>query len=115
MRRAALLIVAALAGVPPVVAADPIVDGQWYVRYLHLDDAHKISKGRGIVVAVIDTGVDATHPDVAGSVIPGTDTSRAAPSDGLTDAVGHGTGMAGLIVGHGRIRGVAPEATVMSI
>jgi len=122
MRSAALLTAVALVGIAcgtPVSAFgeawDEVGDGQWYVRYLQLDEAHKISKGKGIVIAVIDTGVDATHPDIAGSVVPGTDTSRASPSDGLTDAVGHGTGMAGLIVGHGRIRGVAPEATVMAI
>ena len=95
--------------------ADQISDGQWYVKALQLDAAHKITKGAGVVVAVIDTGIDATHPDLAGSVVAGTDTSREAPSNGLTDSVGHGTAMAGLIVGHGKTRGVAPQATVVSI
>lgn len=102
-------------GTLPAQARDPITDGQWYVQALQLSEAHKLTKGKGVVVAVIDTGVDATHPDIAGSVVAGTDVSRAGPGNGLTDTDGHGTGMAGLIVGHGQIQGVAPEATVMAI
>ncbi|WP_117209915.1 S8 family serine peptidase [Allorhizocola rhizosphaerae] len=95
--------------------ADQISDGQWYVQTLRLNEAHKLSTGKGVLVAVIDTGIDATHPDLAGSVVAGADTSRRGPGDGLTDDSGHGTAMAGLIVGHGQVRGVAPGATVMSI
>jgi type VII secretion-associated serine protease mycosin len=99
----------------PAQAADPISDGQWYVDFLHLAQAHQITKGAGVTVAVIDTGVDATHPDLKGSVVAGADFSRGGSSDGLLDTDGHGTAMAGLIVGHGRVRGVAPEARVMSV
>ncbi len=110
------LVVAMIASGPAMsAAADPISDGQWYVAALRLDEAHKLTKGKGVLVAVVDTGIDATHPDLVGSVVAGADTTRHGPGNGLTDDSGHGTGMAGLIVGHGRIRGVAPEATVVSI
>ncbi|MCP2323382.1 type VII secretion-associated serine protease mycosin [Hamadaea flava] len=99
----------------PAHAADAITTGQWYANTLHLSDANKISKGEGIKVALIDTGVDATHPDIAGSVEAGTDLTGAGSGDGLTDPDGHGTSMASLIVGHGRIHGVAPKATVVAI
>jgi type VII secretion-associated serine protease mycosin len=120
LRFAASLCIAALATgavavCRPAAAADPISDGQWYVAAMQLDAAHKITQGEGVMVAIIDTGVDATHPDLAGSVVAGTDTSLAGPGDGLTDPVGHGTGMAGLVVGHGKTRGVAPKATLVSI
>ncbi|GAA1381144.1 type VII secretion-associated serine protease mycosin [Catellatospora chokoriensis] len=111
----AALIGACALSATPAQAADPISDGQWYVDFLHLAQAHQINKGAGVTVAVIDTGVDATHPDLKGSVVAGADFSRGGGSDGLLDTDGHGTAMAGLIVGHGRIRGVAPAARVMSV
>lgn len=97
----------------PVRAADPISDGQWFHRYLRTEQAHQVSQGEGVVIAVIDTGVDATHSDLAGSVADGTDFTN--PGDGRTDIDGHGTKMASLIAGHGRVRGIAPAAKIMPI
>ncbi|MEV0269587.1 S8 family serine peptidase [Hamadaea sp. NPDC050747] len=102
-------------GGPSAYAADAVTDGQWYVKALHLTVANELSQGEGVKVAVIDTGVDATHPDIAGSVVAGTDLTGLGTSDGFTDVDGHGTSMASLIVGHGRIKGVAPKATVVAV
>ncbi|MFS8478404.1 MAG: type VII secretion-associated serine protease mycosin, partial [Micromonosporaceae bacterium] len=77
--------------------------------------------GEGVVVAVIDTGVDAEHPDLAGAVLPGIDLTDAARSgDGHTDVDGHGTAMAGLIAGRGHgpnagVLGIAPKATILPV
>src|SRR5262245_33708517 len=99
-----IAVVAGLAAViaigSPAVAADPVRDAQWQLDYLHVEEAQRYSQGEGVVVAVIDTGVDASHPDLAGSVLPGYSVPPLAV-DPHTDLEGHGTGMAGLIVAHG--------------
>jgi len=69
-------------------------------------------------VAVVDSGVDNSHPVLSGSVLPGADFSDSdtiSNGDGHKDLDGHGTGMASLIVGHGRIVGAAPDAKILPI
>lgn len=102
----------------PSYSRDGISDGQWYVGYLGLKWTHRLSTGEGVVVAVIDTGVDANHPSLLGSVLPGADFSTGGDdsiSDGRSDLDGHGTGMASLIAGHGLIQGVAPDAKILPV
>jgi type VII secretion-associated serine protease mycosin len=93
--------------------ADPIADGQWFNTNLSATQAHAFSTGNGVIVAVVDSGVDASHSDLKGSVVPGFDLS--ASGDGRVDTNGHGTAMAGLIVAHGRVAGIAPSAVVMPV
>ena len=71
--------------------------------------------GTGVTVAVLDTGVDATHPDLAGRVAEARNFSETPEA---TDTVGHGTHVASIIAGSGaasdgRYRGVAPDATLL--
>ncbi|MDR6225715.1 S8 family serine peptidase [Desmospora profundinema] len=68
--------------------------------------------GKGMKVAVIDTGVDATHPDLKKNVIGGYDfvDKDETPQDGD----GHGTHVAGTIAANGKIKGVAPEASILA-
>jgi subtilisin family serine protease len=74
--------------------------------------------GTGVVVGVVDTGVDAMHPDLAGKVIA--EQNFVAPFEEDTlDHVGHGTHVASTIAGSGaasggRYRGVAPDAQIVS-
>lgn len=78
-------------------------------------EAWQISTGAGAVVAVIDTGVDASHPDLVGRVLPGRDFSGAGTS-ATVDKVGHGTQVASIIVGNGSaLAGVAPDAQVLPL
>ncbi len=61
-----------------------------------------------VTVAVLDTGVDSTHPDLAGKVIrPPADPDAPIPADSLSDDIGHGTHVAGVIAAQGQVTGVA--------
>jgi type VII secretion-associated serine protease mycosin len=115
---------AAVAVVLPAspVWADSIRDREWQLGFLRVVEAHGYSQGAGVVVAVVDSGVDATHPDLVGSVLPGADVQRGATGDGRTDIDGHGTSMAGLIAAHGHgpgnaqgVLGIAPQAIVLPV
>src|SRR5258705_10997055 len=88
--------------------ASTVREDQWHLDVLHIDQAHQLSTGRGVTVGVIDTGVDASHPDLAGTVLPGTDLVGLNAGDGHLDQDGHGTAMAGIIGAHGQATGIAP-------
>ncbi|MFI7315304.1 type VII secretion-associated serine protease mycosin [Streptomyces hygroscopicus] len=106
-----------LGGVAPAAAAQDISSQQWYLNDMQADGMWKVSKGRGITVAVIDTGVDASLPELQGRVFGGVDASDKA-TDPHDDPDGHGTNMAGLIAGTGKgggIQGLAPEAKILPV
>ena len=112
----ALLLLLAIAA-PAHAAGDPLRARQWNLDMIGADQAHAVSTGAGAVVAVVDSGVQANHPDLAGRLGPGTDLvdHDATPQDGN----GHGTHVAGIIgaaTGNGvGIASVAPGATIMPI
>ncbi len=130
MRSARLILSAVLmAAVPLAVApaqaaraATPVPRAdEWWLSSWGIDKIWPITQGRGVTVAVLDTGVNARLPDLAGSVLRGGDVTGAG-TDGRTDtdtrSGGHGTAMAALIVGSGRrtgLVGVAPQARVLPV
>lgn len=93
----------------------------WWLPLLG-PDAGTATGGQGVVVAVIDTGIDSSHPDLDGVVVGGADFSGVGTPDGQTP-VGtssfHGTMVASLIAGQGLetggVIGVAPAAEILSI
>ncbi|MET7748565.1 type VII secretion-associated serine protease mycosin [Micromonospora sp. NPDC005367] len=97
---------------------DQIRDEQWQIDELNAATAWRTSTGRGVVVAVVDSGVDATHPDLVGQVLPGYDlvSPGGAPE---ADPVGHGTTVAGLIAGRRDdkqgVVGLAPDARILPV
>lgn len=119
------LVAAAVTQVPAPAGADGIRDSQWHLDYLSIERAHELSQGEGITIAVLDSGVDGTHPDLEGNILPGLDTYAAAtgeasPGDGWNDINGHGTEVTGVIAGHGHGRdnsdgvlGIAPKAKIL--
>lgn len=106
------------AGSATTLRADPIREGQWYLDYFNVPAAWRLSTGAGVTVAVIDSGVDASHPDLDGQVLPGTDLVDAG-GNGHSDPVGHGTAVAALIAGRGDdqqgIVGLAPDAKILPV
>jgi Subtilase family len=110
----------ALLAVP--ARADAVRDSEmWVLDALNVQPAWAITKGQGVTVAVIDSGVNGDVSDLTGAVIQGPDLTgvHTPPSDPNWGV--HGTWMASLIAGHGHdggdsgIIGVAPQSKVLSI
>ncbi|MEU4239071.1 type VII secretion-associated serine protease mycosin [Actinoplanes sp. NPDC026619] len=110
---------------PPPVAepANPLVgdqvrDDQWYLKTLDVAGAWTYANGTGVTVAVIDSGVDSTHPDLQGQVLPGLDLVDP-KGNGDADLVGHGTTVSAIIAGRGDdtagIIGIAPKAKILPV
>ncbi len=113
----------ALAPAAPAVA-DEVRDRQYWLDAYGVRDAWAVTRGEGVTIAIIDTGVDGTHPDLAGAVVDGTDVSGLGSSDGETpvgsDGNAHGTMVASLAAGRGSaggagVIGTAPAADLLSI
>ncbi|KSU74987.1 S8 family serine peptidase [Pseudarthrobacter enclensis] len=122
----------------PAAHADEWRDKQYWLSESGITKAWEVSKGAGVKVAVIDSGVDAGHPDLKGAVVGGYDASGAGQPDGQK-SVGskpeHGTLVATMLAGRGHqpadakpsaspgpagqgpdgIVGVAPEAEILSV
>ncbi|WP_188197604.1 S8 family serine peptidase [Nonomuraea sp. SYSU D8015] len=115
------LIAALVLGVAAPSASDDVGEiaraGQWQLETLRLPEAWRAGKGAGVLVAVLDTGVNGRHPDLEGAVIQGPDLTGVGRATGLWGQ--HGTAMASLIAGRGHdgggVIGVAPAAKVLSI
>jgi type VII secretion-associated serine protease mycosin len=110
---------AAAANAEPAVTS--IRAQEWWLGTMHAPDSMwPISTGKGITVAVIDSGVDAEHPDLAGQILAGQNFSGL-PGGAETDTSGHGTAMASLIAGTGKglagkgMYGLAPGAKILPL
>ncbi|AVH98327.1 type VII secretion-associated serine protease mycosin [Streptomyces sp. WAC00288] len=122
---AAVLLAAAFSVLPATTApahADTIRARQWGLEALRTTEAWRTTRGEGITVAVLDTGVDAEHPDLEGSVLPGHDLIGFGAARGDRAWAQHGTAMAGIIAGHGHgpdgedgVLGIAPEAEILPV
>jgi len=84
---------------------------QYALEKIALPQAHELARGRDVVVAVIDSAIDQTHPDLAGAI------SLAFDAVGAPDrTVGfHGTAVAGIIRAQGVVAGVAPQASILAV
>ena len=83
---------------------------QYGLAKLRLPQAHALTKGDNVLVAVIDSAIDGNHPELAGSI--------AGTFDALsTTAIPHqhGTAIASLIAAHGKLMGSAPDAKILAV
>ncbi|MHC5903380.1 type VII secretion-associated serine protease mycosin [Streptomyces sp. S6] len=118
-----LSLLLASAAAAPAVSAETIRQEQWYLDRMQAESMWKTSTGKEVTVAVIDSGVDGTNPDLAGRVLTGKDYATGQPGDEHKDydTFGHGTGMAALIAATGADLGgrgsfgLAPGAKILPI
>ncbi|MFD5033789.1 type VII secretion-associated serine protease mycosin [Streptomyces sp. NPDC058405] len=100
--------------------AETVREQQWHLDAMKADEIWKISTGRGVTVAVLDSGVDDSIPDLQGQVLEGKDFSELS-GDENRDIDNHGTGMAALIAGTGKrgptqgSYGLAPGAKILPV
>ena len=98
---------------------NPASTTQWWLPAVSDQAILKLGRGAGVVVAVIDTGVDLFHPDLQGNILA--DGYNIGDNNGFPqDTIGHGTMMAGIIAASGNIRNsgirsLAPEAKILPI
>lgn len=119
----AVLLGTCLAVLPSTAAhADSIRAQQWALDAMHTEEAWQTTKGAGVTVAVLDTGVENDHPDLAGNVLEGKDMVGFGAKRGDRAWARHGTAMAGIIAGHGHgagnddgVMGIAPEAKILPV
>lgn len=118
---AGALLAALVAGVVPssaqALGTDPLRPYQWPLDVIGAEVAWGKTMGKGVTVAVIDTGVDLAHEDLAAQLVPGNDLVDGDRTP--QDVNGHGTHVAGVIAAtRGNdlgVVGVAPEARIMPI
>jgi subtilisin family serine protease len=120
--------IAATAALPAAASASPRAGvtsaGEWWLSALGVPAALRAAPaaGKGVTVAVLSTGVDTTHPDLAGTVTAGPDFSQTGRKRGSAYWGEEGTAVASLIAGHGHgaggkegITGIAPAARILSV
>jgi subtilisin family serine protease len=113
----AAILCAALLPSVALAAGDPLRSHQWGLDRIHADAAHPVTTGAGATVAVVDTGIDAAHPDLAGRILPGYDfvDGDSTPQDGN----GHGTHVSGIIAADADngigVDSVAPGAGILPV
>jgi type VII secretion-associated serine protease mycosin len=104
----------------PTASADYVRDQQWVLDVFAMKDTWSETQGEGVTVAVVDTGVDGSHPDLTGQVLKGKDFTGG--GNAQEDVVGHGTRMASLIAAHGHgagnasgMIGLAPKVKILPL
>ncbi|MFJ4820601.1 S8 family serine peptidase [Streptomyces sp. NPDC088801] len=104
-------------GLAPSAAAADVQSKQWYLNAMHAEGMWKISTGKGVKVAVLDTGVNPDTPSLKGQVL-GDDVPDSVSYNATEDYDGHGTSMAEVIAGTGAgggMQGLAPGTKIIPI
>ncbi|MVF22222.1 hypothetical protein EVC37_11475 [Methylocaldum sp. BRCS4] len=97
--------------------SDPYFRLQKNLQRMHIEEAHRLATGRGVRIALVDTGVDDTHPDLRGQIAVSKNLASS-NHDKPTDDI-HGTAVAGIVAAHRGngigIAGVAPDAKIYAL
>jgi subtilisin family serine protease len=96
-----------LYGEAPASESAPPLD-QYALAKMQLPQAHVLAQGGDVLIAIVDGGVDASHPELRGVIADTFDAVRAGNS-----AHPHGTAVAGAIAAHARLKGSAPAARIL--
>ena len=122
---AAAALAASIALVPALPAsADAVRDAEYWLTEYGITAAWTVTRGAGVTIAIIDTGIDSSVPELRGAVIGGADFSGLGSANGQTPVGStgseHGTLVASLAAGRGRgtdlgVIGAAPAANLLSI
>ncbi len=119
---AALVSLGFIAATSSPALADQARRNEWWLRTLHVTNAWQTTRGSGVTVAVLDTGVNPAQADLTGSVTTGPDYSNSGRTAGRQFWGIHGTEVASLIAGHGHgpgqangVIGIAPGAKILSL
>lgn len=108
----------------PLAPKDAVRDREYWLDEYGIRAAWATTQGEGVTIAVIDTGVDGSVPDLAGAVVGGADFSGIGSANGQkpvgSDGSNHGTMVASLAAGRGTgatngILGAAPAASILSL
>jgi serine protease len=109
------------AGAPAAGAVnDPLFPKQWGLTQINAPAAWQHGyRGAGATIAVVDTGVDLSHPDLQGRIVAGTDLAASSACPGPQDENGHGTHVAGIAAADTNngigVAGTAPDASIMPV
>lgn len=97
---------------------DPAFGSQWGLPRIKAPNAWTMATGDGVRIAIVDTGVDVTHPDLAGNIVGGRNFTTSDPNDYI-DRHGHGShcaGIAAAVTNNGiGIAGTAPGAKILAV
>ncbi len=107
-----------VSGAPVLASDDKYFDQQWNLTQLGASGAWSHSTGAGVKIGVVDSGIDASHPDLAGKLDAMADCVGGTCREGSArDGDGHGTAVAGIAAAHANngagVAGVAPDARLV--
>jgi len=102
---------------PNLASNDPYYGSEWHLQTINAPTAWNTSVGTGVTVAILDSGIDATHPDLQGKLVPGWNFYD--NNSNTADIYGHGTMVAGVVAAQGNngigVAGVAWGAKLMPV
>lgn len=99
------------------VPNDPYFGSEWHLNKINAPAAWDLGQGSGVTIAILDSGVDGSHPDLAAQMVPGYNFFD--NNTNTTDVFGHGTAVAGVAAAASNngagVAGVAGQAKIMPI